>query len=31
MIDGQPIEVQYSVAYLVDGKPFVPSYQRPKP
>jgi hypothetical protein len=31
LVDGQPIEVQYSVAYNIDGKPFVPSYQRPKP
>jgi hypothetical protein len=30
LIDGQPIEVQYSVAYNIDGKPFVPSYQKPK-
>jgi outer membrane biosynthesis protein TonB len=31
LIDGQPIEVQYNVGYVIDGKPFVPSYQRPKP
>jgi hypothetical protein len=30
LVDGQPIEVQYSVGYLIDGKPFVPSYQRAK-
>jgi hypothetical protein len=28
LVDGQPIEVQYSVAYDLNGKPFVPSYQR---
>lgn len=30
LIDGQPIEVQYNVAYVIDGKPFVPSYQKAK-
>jgi hypothetical protein len=31
LLDGQPIEVGFSVQYVVDGKPFVPSYNRPKP
>ena len=31
LLDGQPIEVGMSVQYVVDGKPFVPSYNRPKP
>jgi hypothetical protein len=31
IVDGQPVEVGYSVAYIVDGKPFVPSYNRPAP
>jgi len=30
LVDGQPIEVQYSVAYVLNGKPFVPSYQKSK-
>jgi hypothetical protein len=30
LVDGQPVEVSYSVHYNVDGKPFVPSYDRPK-
>jgi hypothetical protein len=30
LLDGQPIEVGFSVQYVVDGKPFVPSYNRPK-
>ncbi len=29
LIDGQPVEVRVNISYLVDGKPFVPSYQRP--
>lgn len=28
LIDGQPVEVEYRVQYAVDGKPFVPSYER---
>jgi hypothetical protein len=28
LIDGQPVEVRVNVSYLVDGKPFIPSYQR---
>ncbi|HEY3704256.1 MAG TPA: thioredoxin family protein [Terracidiphilus sp.] len=31
VVDGQPVEVSYGVAYRIDGKPFVPSYERPKP
>lgn len=27
-IDGQPTDVQFTIMYVVDGKPFVPSYQR---
>jgi hypothetical protein len=30
LVDGQPIEVQYSVSYVLDGTPFVPSYQKGK-
>jgi hypothetical protein len=30
LLDGQPIEVGFSILYFVDGKPFVPSYNRPK-
>lgn len=30
IVDGQPVEVSYSVHYVLDGKPFVPSYERPK-
>jgi hypothetical protein len=28
LVDGSPIDVQYTVMYLIDGKPFVPSYGR---
>jgi hypothetical protein len=31
VVDGQVVEPQITVSYVVDGKPFVPSYQRPKP
>jgi hypothetical protein len=31
LVDGQPVDVQYDIHYNVDGKPFVPSYDRPKP
>jgi hypothetical protein len=31
LVDGQPVEVEIVVSYNVDGKPFVPSYNRPKP
>ena len=30
LVDGQPVEVGISVHYVMDGKPFVPSYNRPK-
>jgi hypothetical protein len=29
LVDGSPTEIQYTVMYVVDGKPFVPSYERP--
>ncbi|MGA3345206.1 MAG: thioredoxin family protein [Terracidiphilus sp.] len=29
LVDGQPVEVAFSVHYVIDGKPFVPSYERP--
>ena len=28
LIDGQPVEVRVNIPYIVDGKPFVPSYER---
>ncbi len=28
LIDGEPVEVRVNIPYVVDGKPFVPSYQR---
>jgi Thioredoxin-like len=31
IVDGQPVETEYAVVYHLDGKPFVPSYDRPKP
>lgn len=31
LVDGQPVEVAYGVVYPIDGKPFVPEYDRPKP
>ena len=31
LVDGQPVEVAISIPYVLDGKPFVPSYERPKP
>jgi hypothetical protein len=31
LVDGQPVEVAMIVPYPIDGKPFVPSYERPKP
>jgi hypothetical protein len=31
LVDGQPVEVAWSVVYIVDGKPFVPSYARSEP
>jgi thiol-disulfide isomerase/thioredoxin len=30
LVDGQPVEVAISVHYVMDGKPFVPSYDCPK-
>ena len=30
-VDGQVVEPQITVGYVIDGKPFVPSYERPKP
>lgn len=31
IVDGQPVETEYGVVYPLDGKPFVPSYDRPAP
>lgn len=31
LVDGEPVEVEQVVAYPIDGKPFVPSYEKPKP
>ncbi len=31
LVDGQPVDVAWSVVYIVDGKPFVPSYARTEP
>jgi hypothetical protein len=31
VVDGQVVEPQITVNYVLDGKPFVPSYERPKP
>jgi len=31
LVDGQPVEVSWTIIYPLDGKPFVPSYERPKP
>ncbi|WP_058186074.1 thioredoxin family protein [Terracidiphilus gabretensis] len=31
IVDGQPVETEYAVIYAIDGKPFVPSYNRPAP
>ena len=28
LVDGQPVEVAWTVIYILDGKPFVPSYER---
>jgi hypothetical protein len=30
-VDGQRVEVAWTVAYIIDGKPFVPSYARTEP
>ncbi len=31
IVDGEPVQVGYTVRYTLDGKPFVPEYERPKP
>jgi hypothetical protein len=31
VVDGQVVEPQITVSYVLDGKPFVPSYEKPKP
>ncbi|MGA8090717.1 MAG: hypothetical protein WCA10_25815 [Terracidiphilus sp.] len=31
LVDGQPVEVGWTVVYVIDGKPFVPSYERTEP
>ncbi|MGA8743616.1 MAG: hypothetical protein WB561_20660 [Terracidiphilus sp.] len=31
LVDGQPVEVAWTVVYIIDGKPFVPSYERTEP
>jgi hypothetical protein len=31
VVDGQVVEPQTTASYVIDGKPFVPSYDRPKP
>jgi len=31
LVDGQPVEVGLTIHYVVDGKPFVASYDKPKP
>jgi Thioredoxin-like len=31
LLDGEPVEVALTVAYPINGKAFVPSYDRPKP
>lgn len=31
LVDGQPVEVAWTVVYVIDGKPFVPSYDRTEP
>jgi len=31
LVDGQPVEVAWTVVYVIDGKPFVPSYDRAEP
>ncbi len=31
MVDGQPVEVAWTAVYVIDGKPFVPSYARTEP
>jgi hypothetical protein len=31
LVDGQPVDVAWTVVYIVDGKPFVASYDRTEP
>ncbi len=31
VVNGQPVEVAWTVVYIIDGKPFVPSYKRTEP
>jgi hypothetical protein len=31
LVNGQPVEVAWTVVYIIDGKPFVPSYARTEP
>jgi len=31
LVNGQPVEVAWTVVYIIDGKPFVPSYERTEP
>lgn len=31
VVDGQPVEVAMNIGYRIDGKPFAPVYDRPKP
>ncbi len=31
LVDGQPVEIAWTVVYIIDGKPFVPSYERTEP
>jgi hypothetical protein len=31
LVDGQPVEVAWTVVYIIDGKPFIPSYERTEP
>ena len=31
VVNGQPVEVAWTVVYIIDGKPFVPSYERTEP
>lgn len=31
LVDGQPVELAWTVVYIIDGKRFVPSYERSEP
>ena len=31
LVNGQPVEVAWTVVYIIDGKPFIPSYERTEP